>query len=347
VLAPQKRYAAGTAIAYYGAATPSVVAATIGYLGFTIVSLCYGLLFWTLAILCGSLPWIVLYHRRYRSLSAIAALTVLALPPLSFVTVGYPLIATGRCFPGLGWIGLAIPIGALLCFRNGLRSFVAMSSLILTLGAHAFFVRPRPNPNILTIKTAFGDPRSQSGPSLLKRTNFVFEAGLAHPGQVLLFPETTLPMWSSDTDRYWEPTLHQLAQQRTSLILGTSLPIPRTNANRNVLITRGYGLHGAYVQRIAVPFLMWEPGSRSIGYPLQLKAFPYMDVRGKRAAVLLCFEQLLAWPAFESFAKNPQMLLAPSNQYWAWRTNVPAIQHAAVQNWADLFRIPLYEVHNR
>jgi hypothetical protein len=346
VLTPQKRYAAGATVAYYAAATPSIVAGTIGYLGFHVSSVLYGLLFWAVAVLCGSLPWILLYHRRCAPLSAIAALTILILPPLSLITVGHPLTAAGRCFPGLAWAGLLIPIAALLCFRKAWGIPTAITCIILGIAAHRVSQQPPRDPAIVVVNTTFGNPLLNNR-DLLQQTSALLNTALAHPGQVLLFPEAAFPMWSRDTDTYWKAFLNQLARQHTSVIVGTSLPVPHTNANYNTLITRGYGLHGAYVQRVPVPFMMWQPGSRSTGYPSQLRAFSYMDVRGRHAAVLLCYEQLLAWPALQSLARHPEMLLAPSNQYWAARTNIPAIQHVAVQNWADLFGIPLYEAHNR
>jgi hypothetical protein len=41
------------------------------------------------------------------------------------------------------------------------------------------------------------------------------------------------------------------------------------------------------------------------------------------------------------------MLIAPSNIYWASKTTIPAIQHLAARDWADLWAIPLYEARNR
>jgi hypothetical protein len=45
-------------------------------------------------------------------------------------------------------------------------------------------------------------------------------------------------------------------------------------------------------------------------------------------------------------ARGPEMLIAPSNLYWARNTSIPAIQHLAAQDWADLWAIPLYEARN-
>jgi apolipoprotein N-acyltransferase len=345
-LMSRKRYAAAAAAAYYGAATHPIVPATIGYLGHSVSAVLYGLLFWAIATICGSLPWILLYSRRRSHLSAVAALILLAMPPVSLITVGYPLTASGRCFPGWLWLGLLLPIVALVLFRKPFRTAIALSCMAMALTAHVSFQPPNSDATIIPVNTSVGNPRLTDR-SLLERTSAVFATALTHPGNVLLYPEGSLSLWSRSADSYWQDLLEQMRAQHTAVIFGSNLPIPYSRADYNVLITRGDGVHGAYIQRIPVPFMMWQPGMSRQGYPLQLGAFPYMDVRGHRAAVLLCYEQLLAWPAIQSMAARPELLLAPSNQYWAKDTDIPAIQHAAVQNWADLFRIPLYEAHNR
>ena len=60
----------------------------------------------------------------------------------------------------------------------------------------------------------------------------------------------------------------------------------------------------------------------------------------------MCYEQLAFWPAIQTMARNPEMLIAPSNLYWAQTTPSPALQHLATEDWADLWAIPLYEARN-
>ncbi len=76
------------------------------------------------------------------------------------------------------------------------------------------------------------------------------------------------------------------------------------------------------------------------GFPLSLRFPATIRVWNRRAGVLLCYEQLAFWPAVETMARNPEMLIAPSNLYWARNTSIPAIQHLAAQDWADLWAIP-------
>jgi hypothetical protein len=145
----------------------------------------------------------------------------------------------------------------------------------------------------------------------------------------------------------WSSTLARLKQQRTGLLIGTTIPIPNTEANRNVLLSRGHTERFSYVQRVPVPLGMWHLGDQSHGFPLMLRFPPTIRIWNRRAGVLVCYEQFAFWPAIETLAHNPDILLAPSNVYWAANTPIPAIQHMAVQDWADLWAIPLYEASNR
>jgi predicted amidohydrolase len=138
-----------------------------------------------------------------------------------------------------------------------------------------------------------------------------------------------------------------LKRQHTGLLIGTTVPIPDTEANRNVLLSRGYTERYSYVQRVPVPLGMWHFGDEHHGFPPMLRFPPTIRVWNHRAGVLICYEQLLVWPALESLARNPDMLLAPSNLYWAAGTPIPAIQHISAQDWADLWAIPVYEASNR
>ena len=113
------------------------------------------------------------------------------------------------------------------------------------------------------------------------------------------------------------------------------------------MLSRGYSEHLSYVQRVPVPLGMWHIGQPTSGFPPMLSYPSGIRIWNRRAAVMICWEQLLVWPAVQSLASHPSFLLAPSNLYWASGTPIPAIQHISAQDWADLWGIPLYEATNR
>jgi len=345
-LQSRSRLEAFSAVFYCAGATWSVIPGSAVFFGSN-ASSALPLLLFLGCLALGSLPWVLLCHRRFIELSTIAALAILALPPLSLVTVAHPLISVGQWFPGTRWLGILLPLFAILLYRwFGPRYTVGilLASFIVT---HVRWTPPAVDPHVAAIDTHFGGsafvPRSSL--VLYQQERQIQNEALKHPDSVVFFPETIVPAWSRMTDAHWQDTFRSLEQQHTTLLLGTTVPVPAKQGSRNILLTRGFGPHFAYVQRIPVPLAMWHFGG-SDGFPLMLRYPPTIRVLNQHAAVLMCYEQLLIWPALQSLSRDPDMLLAPSNDYWASKTAIPAIQHEAAKDWADLWDIPLYEARN-
>ena len=65
-----------------------------------------------------------------------------------------------------------------------------------------------------------------------------------------------------------------------------------------------------------MPIAMWKPFSAD-GVPLNLFGPGTISVQGQRAAVLICYEQLLVWPFLSSAFERPTILITAANDYWA------------------------------
>lgn len=350
--------------AYYLWATWPIVPGAQAFFGANVPRLmAYGL--WFLLAALGTLPWILFFAKRAPEASALLALIVLALPPLSLVTVAYPLTAVGRWFPATQWVGLLTP-GIVIAARRWFPSTYSMGLLAAaSLLAHIFAPAPNPDRTIIPIDTSFGGlaydiaNRSYSAnaeqidlliPQLAAQQQFIERTALAHPRKVVFFPESTLRAYSPFIDLRWKSFLERLEAQRTTIVFGTTAPLPYTqNAYRNLLAVRGWtnGERFAYIQRVPVPISMWKIGDSQRGFPVLLNNSGVFKVRDQHAGVLMCYEQLLAWPALQTLFEQPDYLLAPRNVYWAHGTIIPAVQHQAAQSWADLWGIPLYEAENR
>jgi hypothetical protein len=336
------------AVFYYAAATWSVIPGTQGFFR-TGHNFILPLAIWAALVALCSAPWICLYSRRYLPLSTVAALAALALPPLSLVTVAHPLIAAGHWFPGTRGFGLGLGI-LLIATHRRFGSVMTLAILIAaSIATHARFHRPVPDPRILAVNTHFGgqSPHDDIDSRLEFEERTIQQIALAHPDTLLVFPESIIPSWNRMHEARWASVFAQLETQRTGLLIGTTIPIPNTEANRNVLLSRGYTERLSYVQRVPVPLGMWHVGDQRRGFPLMLRFPSTIRVWNRRAGVLVCYEQLAFWPAIETLAHNPDMLLAPSNVYWTANTLIPTIQHVTVQDWADLWAIPLYEATNQ
>jgi len=336
------------AVFYYATATWSVIPGSQGFFR-TGHNFALPFAIWSVLSALGSAPWIAFYSRRYLPVSAVTALTALALPPLSPVTVAHPLIAAGHWFPGTRWFGLGLAVVLIAAYRRFGTTMTLAILIAASIATHARFHRPVPDPHILAVNTDFGGARTHddvdSRLEMQERT--IQQIALYHPNTLLIFPESIIPSWNGMHEARWASIFAQLKQQRTGLLIGTTIPIPNTEANRNVLLSRGHTERLSYVQRVPVPLGMWRFEDKRRGFPLMLRFPPTIRVWNRRAGVLVCYEQLTFWPAVETLAHNPDMLLAPSNVYWAANTPIPAIQHVAVQDWADLWAIPLYEASNR
>ena len=57
---------------------------------------------------------------------------------------------------------------------------------------------------------------------------------------------------------------------------------------------------------------MWNPFQPQGGVALNLLGPGTVDVGGQRAAILICYEQLLTWPMLRSAAEKPTILIAIS-----------------------------------
>jgi hypothetical protein len=96
---------------------------------------------------------------------------------------------------------------------------------------------------------------------------------------------------------------------------------------------------GTFYQRVPVPLGMWRPSSR-ISVPLRLNAPGVVGLDHQRAAVLICYEQLLTFPILVSMQQHPTVIVGISNTFWVAHTSIPLYQANAMRSWAKLFRLP-------
>ena len=270
----QRRLDSICAVSYYAAATWSVIPGSQSFFR-TGQSFVVPLAIWAALVALAAAPWVAFYSRRYLPVSAIAALASLALPPLSLVTVAHPLIATGHWFPGTRWFGLGLVVILISAYRRFGTAMALAVLLAASVATHARFHHPVPDPHILAVNTNFGGQRTHG--SLDSRLEFqeqtIQQIALAHPDMLLVFPESIIPSWNGMHEARWASTFAQLRLQRTGLLIGTTIPITNTEANRNVLLSRGYTERLSYAQRVPVPLGMWHVGDQGNGYPLMLR-FP-------------------------------------------------------------------------
>jgi apolipoprotein N-acyltransferase len=90
---------------------------------------------------------------------------------------------------------------------------------------------------------------------------------------------------------------------------------------------------------------MWQPFGKR-GVPLRLNSPGVIKMDGQRAAVLICYEQVLTYPIVASMLQSPTVLVGISNMYWFADTPMPRYQESALRAWAKLFNIPYLVAEN-
>ena len=94
-----------------------------------------------------------------------------------------------------------------------------------------------------------------------------------------------------------------------------------------------------FYQRVPVPLGMWRPFDR-ISVPVRLEGPGVFAIDHQRAAVLICYEQLLTFPILASVLEHPAVIVGISNTFWVDHTTIPVYQANAMRSWAKLFRLP-------
>jgi apolipoprotein N-acyltransferase len=123
-------------------------------------------------------------------------------------------------------------------------------------------------------------------------------------------------------------------------------PIPDSARYYNSVVIVGDHARPAFHQRIPVPGGMWNPFQTQGGVVLNFLGPGTVDVGDQRAAILICYEQLLTWPMLRSAIEKPTLLIAISNEACTAATIVPRVQHTCVRAWARLFGLPVISAIN-
>ena len=386
IVMPQSRRRAAYAIGavYYAAALWPLIPGARNFFG-PDVSALVAIGLWVSASLLLALPWLLVWSPRRREAiwRAPAGIILTVCPPLGIIGWASPLTAAGILFPGTGWWGLffcAVSTGALAVWPARTAALLIALSFALNISFH-----PTPPPlEWEAVNTAFGGVAHGNTDPIAEYADaqWIQEKALTTEAKVLIFPETVVPTWTPATDTFWQQTLDHLRPSGKTILVGARIPIPshdraparydfaadlavlggerlpmfsttdsragqRTEAGfpyDNALIVRGAET-GAFQQRIPVPIGMWNP-LKTMSARLNLNSSGVIDIHGQRAAVLICYEQLLTWPVLISMAQRPTVLVAVANDYWVAGTPIPSFQLAAVRAWARLFRLPYLSAVN-
>ncbi len=188
----------------------------------------------------------------------------------------------------------------------------------------------------------------------------------ASTARIVVFPESVVPRWTVSTDLFWKPTIDTLRQNGKVVVIGALIPEspPLSNGDvhaaidllqtahvaqpipghaepyyyRNVAIIRGTQ-SGMFFQRVPVPVSVWKPFWRG-GAPLDLGGPAVLELGGERAALLICYEQVIPWTVLTAALAHPTLFVGMSNDHWATGTPIPHWQALCLRAWSRLFSVP-------
>jgi hypothetical protein len=372
--ADSRRAAYVSALSYYAGALWPLIPGAKNFFG-PGVSPFVAFAFWAVAALLLALPWPLVWSRNARQAlwRAPAGLALTVIPPLGIIGWASPLTAAGFLFPATGWSGLllcALLTGALAIWPKQ----AAIAGVCIAAAANLTHpAEPPVRADWKAINTHFGSIAHGATDFLAEyqAAEEIQREAVAARAAVIVFPETVVPYWTTSTDAFWQQTLAELKASGKTVLIGARIPtsapasnpvydfsaelailrhaslLPLTHSPEaekwsstyfNGLVIRG-GQAGIFEQRIPVPVAMWNPFRRDSA-PVRLLGPGTIPIAGKRAAILICYEQLVTWPVLISMLREPNILVGVANDYWAADTTIPRFQRSAVKSWARLFGIP-------
>nr|WP_074070516.1 conjugal transfer protein TraB [Rhizobium gallicum] len=347
-LAPSRSVAALVSAGYFLAASHGLPQ---GVANFYAADLWPGLLLWLAASASFVIVHATLWTRRPGKARAgryLAAMIVMALPPFGITGWAQPITAAGVLFPGWGWWGLAATAAglAMMTTRNWPAAvLILISFLVWSAASWSAPTLPEGWKGVdLDLGQSLGRDTSLDRQRVLIAT-VVANAG--HDTRFILLPESALGFWTPTLERLWREALRG---RNLTVIAGAA--VLDGDGYDNVLVSISADQSQIlYRQRMPVPGSMWRPWRALTGDAGGARAHafanPVVEARGYRIAPLICYEQLVVWPALHSMLHSPGFIVAAGNGWWTSGTSIVAIQQASTVAWAKLFGLPLVSAFNR
>ena len=309
-----------------------------------------GLLSWAIASGILAIPWIGLWSRdRNQTWWRLpAALLFATVPPIGIIGWASPVMPAGILFPGVAWLGIPLAIWVMVAIRMHAWNTIIAIGLVSLASNHLRRCDRTRTSDWTAVNTTFGNVQRSDDPlAEFSIAEQIQRTALGTSGRVIIFPEMVVENWGEGADAFWRPTFEKLRERGSTILIGARLPVPDSTAEyRNAVVIRGADKLPEFQQRIPAPIAMWKPWGRNGQVPLNLFGPSTVQLAGERAAILICYEQLLPWSYLTAMWQRPGVILGLSNAYWTATTAIPKNQSAALQSWGRLFNIPIISATN-
>jgi hypothetical protein len=337
--------AIGVAGAYYAAPSFGWMRATSTFFGSEADCPANALFVWLGAAALLTLPWALLWSERFagsprsRLVRGTALGLILMLPPLGLLSWCNPWVAGAATLPGLGLAGFGlVTLGA---FAPGSRSWpwwTALWLIVLTVACDRY--EPGVDRDWAGLSTRYGKLSDVDAETRYERAVSVVRAAKQVDATLVLVPEGLAGRWTESTAALWSS---EAAESDRVLLIGALEE--RVGERRNGLVIAGKSEARFLSQRLPAPIGMWAPW-RPEHVRSELARSSVVVIEGRRAAMLVCFEQFVSWPALQTALEKPDVVLAPANLWFANGTNLNAVREVTLRSWAALMRWSVVEAIN-
>ena len=335
----------GVAAAYYAAPSFGWMPASSCFFGADTDYSGKALVVWigTSALL--TLPWGLLWSKRFPESAAsrlargVALGSILMLPPLGLLSWCNPWVAGAAALPGLGlWGFVLVTLATLVADARTWPWWVALGLIVSTVACDRY--APGFDSAWAGLSTRYGKLAGVDAEARYARAISVVGAAARMDAKVVLLPEGLAGGWTPSTETLWSS---EAAESDRVLLVGALQA--RAGTRRNGLGIARKGRARFWSQRWPAPIGMWAPW-RSGHVRSDLWRSSVTEIEGQRAAMLLCFEQFVSWPALQTALEEPDVVLAPANLWFAHGTNLNRVREVTVQSWAGLMGWSVVEAIN-
>lgn len=322
------------------------------------VALTLGIAFWLLQALVLAAPWTILKPLPVASAMshawrvALAALAV-TVPPIGIIGWLSPLHVASALYPGWRLAGMVLGMAALgvAGIPRWTRKVWRAGALLAALSICARWQWAPPDSPVrwTAVNTALGRFDQSTYPSLYARTlrlRAVVERAFAGGARVVILPEEIAGLWRPAMTLWWRPDIERMRAAGQTLLIGMDIGVSTTPFRyTDSAVVTGAG-RGRMDSRQPVTVALWQPGGRISAIRGDITQ-PFLTIAGQRAAMSLCYEDLLWWPHWRTLLDRPDILISLSNGWFDAGLALPEIQQQGIASVARLAGAPLLRATNR
>lgn len=313
-----------------------------------VFSLSDGLLVWIGPALILSAVWALLWGRASILFRSFIAIILVAVPPVGIIGWGSPILAAGVWFPGMGFAGLLLMllvIGLMAKMTQGNQgryTWWCLSSLItVSLVCNALYVNPVKG-DWVGVNTNFGDGRKQTSFEEISR----LQDSLLNQrtAKVTVWPEAAGGWWDIN-EAFLSAADDEMKTQKRSALIGAHRVV--NGLYVNVVESVGAESGVEWHSRMVVPLSMWRPwASQGEKWAVDWTGSGVKRFQGKNVGVMICYDQVIVWPAILTMIGKPDVLVGVSNGWWSKGTATTGAQMASMGSWARLSGLPMVTARN-